>query len=133
MLNLLLLLLAKLVIYAAVCWVAPKHLHIKPKDALTFALAWGSIRLVLGVLATAPLVYLVTLLAAVGLPMLIAFVLVLLPARSLLWWIVARAICRRHQSTSSPQLKHWVFLGVCASFAVDGLVWISDADFKFFC
>ncbi|WP_416758798.1 hypothetical protein ACNI65_19535 [Roseateles sp. So40a] len=133
MLNLLLLLLAKLVIYAAVCWTAPKHLHIKPKDVMTFALAWGSSRLALGVLATAPLAFLVTLLASLGLPMPIAFVLVLLPTRSLLWWIVARAICRRHQPASVPQLKHWVFLGVCASFAVDGLVWLSDADFKFFC
>lgn len=87
----------------------------------------------IGLLATAPLVYLVTLQASLGLPMPIAFVLVLLPARSLLWWIVARAICRRHQTTSKAQLKHWVFLGVCASFAVDGLVWLSDADFKFFC
>ena len=128
-----LLVISKFGVYSAVCWLAPKHLNIAPNNRLKFSLAWATARLAAGMFATVPLAYLVALSAWVGLPTFVAFIMVVLPSRLLLWWLAARFICERHKPMFAPRIKAWVFLGVCASFTVDGLALLSGANFKFIC
>lgn len=133
MIEYVLLFAGKIFGYYLVCTKAPSLLAIAPADRLTFAAAWAGLRLVLGLLATYPIIVGLGLANDLGLPPVVMYALVLLAVRSTLWWLVAKLILQRHRSAATPRVRDWVFLGVCASFAIDALAWISGASFKFFC
>ncbi len=127
------LLIGKLALYFAVCMTAPKLLSVSPKERSVFALSWAALRLGIGLLATYPIILLLSLIEKAGAPFHVSYAVVLLSVRAVLWWSIAAFICERHKPHARPRIAEWTFLSVCASFAVDALAWLSGANFKFFC
>ena len=123
----------KFFLYYGVCMLAPRLLAVSPADRFAFSVAWAALRLTLGVLSTYPILLLIAWADKSGLHPVLSFGAVMLLVRSLLWWLTARLIHERHNKVSTPQTRNWVFIGVCASFLVDAIAWLSGANFKFFC
>ena len=133
MIEYVLLFAAKLLLYFMVCKKAPSLLAVEPNDHFAFASAWAGLRLILGLLATYPIVLLLGQTDRLGLRPEVMYVLVLLVVRCALWWVVATLILERHKPNGKARVRDWLILGVSSSFAVDFLAWVSRANFKFFC
>jgi hypothetical protein len=126
--------LAKFVLYCAVCYALARSFRLELDSRWMFSIAWGAGRFGLGLLFGLPIAALYVWLLNTHTSPVASYLIAFAPIRIVEWAILFALIARLHKISWGAKADVWVLGGAAVSMLTDGVAILTGAtQIKFFC
>ena len=129
--------LAKLAAYCIFCAQAPRWFEFPEPNLRSFGLRWGASRLLIGIAAGFPIVFIFATTLDSGWPFALSYAVSFVPARYVEWFALFILMARSRTLTFGVRANTWMMMGVALSVAFDFVffwtVAAGNVNLKFVC
>lgn len=118
----------KVIIYSGVCALLRNFYQFPKTSLIEFSVKWGTLRLLIGILFSIPILMTFAILKLDNLPDWQIGAIVLTPYRFLEWAVLFWLIKRKHDISWNNKITVWLLIAVCASFISDVIALLTGAN-----